>query len=246
MNRLLVVLLALSGAGVGACGGQHEHRVVSSEAVSTTTVSGPGIRSTPTPTNELTTTPAATETTSTTADRRALVLGQGLIAYRLVVNVTDPIAAAHTDACDPAFKRLEDVTPGSLTHCASWWDDAEQSAGTLCAGDVAASDDYRRILAIKQSFCPGAVTENERQRALADGASPAAFGDGLHAVGSEIEPGEYETTAVGDCYWAIHNTPNTGTGSVVKNDLGSGTFRVTLQVGTWFESRACGVWLKQP
>lgn len=96
----------------------------------------------------------------------------------------------------------------------------------------------------------GAAATDGREQAMGPGgtalvgrstAAPAtSFGDGLHRVGSDIQPGRYRTTGTGAlCYWA-HLGPG---GAHLSSRLGDAP--QTLTVGSaYFETQDCGTWRK--
>ena len=68
--------------------------------------------------------------------------------------------------------------------------------------------------------------------------------NGVHVIGTTIEPGVYQTAGSKDgCYYAWM----TGTGSdadIVDNNITQGSATVTLVAGEIFESSMCAIWTK--
>ena len=89
------------------------------------------------------------------------------------------------------------------------------------------------------------TTVTVTQTAEAPGPS-AAFGDGVHLVGSDIQPGTYKAANPGGrCYWARLKDTSGELGSIIANDNAGGQAVVTIRkTDAAFESTRCGDWVK--
>lgn len=76
----------------------------------------------------------------------------------------------------------------------------------------------------------------------ADGTS-RSFGDGIHAVGSDIDPGTYRNDGSGSCYWARLSGFGGTSSDIIANDNTRGQAYVTIDpADKAFESSRCGTW----
>lgn len=75
-------------------------------------------------------------------------------------------------------------------------------------------------------------------------AAGATFGDGIHVVGTDIQPGTYRNSPTGDlCYWA--RLSGFGGSDIITNGIGEETQIVTISASdAGFESEDCGSWSK--
>jgi hypothetical protein len=69
--------------------------------------------------------------------------------------------------------------------------------------------------------------------------------DGIHAVGSEVQPGIYQTTGpsgtnAGGCYW----TRTDATGGLIENGVITGPGTLTINVTEFVETAGCQPWQK--
>lgn len=80
----------------------------------------------------------------------------------------------------------------------------------------------------------------------APGGAPAAISaDGVYLVGTEIEPGTYQSDGGEGCYWARLYDVTGGVDSSADNGLGGGQQVVTIRAGdAAFETVDCGAWTK--
>jgi hypothetical protein len=74
-------------------------------------------------------------------------------------------------------------------------------------------------------------------------AGPATrFGDGIHEIGVDIQPGTYHTTGGTElCYWQRVTLD----GSIVRNGVGQGPQVLDAAPGERIEVRQCGEWNKR-
>jgi len=77
-------------------------------------------------------------------------------------------------------------------------------------------------------------------------APAAAFSDGVHLVGSDIQPGTYKAAnSDGDCYWARLKNTDGNFAAIIANGNPSGQAVVTIAKSDGaFESSRCGDWVK--
>jgi hypothetical protein len=73
----------------------------------------------------------------------------------------------------------------------------------------------------------------------------AALLDGIHKVGTEVQPGVYQTTGpsgtnAGGCYW----TRTDGTGGIIDNGVISGPGTLTIHDSELVETAGCQPWQK--
>ena len=74
----------------------------------------------------------------------------------------------------------------------------------------------------------------------------STFSDGTWAVGAEVLPGTYRSTAGGNCYWEILQSPSGGgIDNIVDNGFGPNA-TITLSEGQWVHSDGCGTWRAGP
>ena len=73
---------------------------------------------------------------------------------------------------------------------------------------------------------------------------PSDFADGMHEVGTDIEPGTYRTREpAADCYWARLSSFSGVNTDIIENHRSAGYAIVTIVGGDFgFESRDCGPW----
>ena len=74
-----------------------------------------------------------------------------------------------------------------------------------------------------------------------------AITDGVHRVGTDIEPGTYRSTGTGrDCYWArLSGFSGVLLEDTLANNISPGQSVVTIEPGdAGFESVGCGTWEK--
>lgn len=87
-------------------------------------------------------------------------------------------------------------------------------------------------------------------REEAVGAAEAAkranqFGDGVHLVGTDIQPGTYRNDGQSGCYWARRSGVSGDSGEILANDIVNGPTVVAIAASdAAFQSSRCGTWTK--
>jgi len=77
-----------------------------------------------------------------------------------------------------------------------------------------------------------------------DGSS--SFGDGTFRVGSDVQPGTYESSGQSGCYWARLSGFSGQVSDVIANGNSDGPVVVTIEAGdAGFQSDGCGTWQGQ-
>jgi hypothetical protein len=71
--------------------------------------------------------------------------------------------------------------------------------------------------------------------------SAGSFGDGLYAVGADVQAGQYRTRGGAACYWA--KLTSSDTNNVLVNNLTAGPQTVAID-SPYFVSDGCGTWTK--
>jgi hypothetical protein len=84
------------------------------------------------------------------------------------------------------------------------------------------------------------VAREQAVDAVANGLRASEFGDGVHQVGRDIQPGTYHTEGMVDCYYALLEADGLG---VIANNLTNGPATVIID-SPFFESDRCGTWVK--
>jgi hypothetical protein len=70
------------------------------------------------------------------------------------------------------------------------------------------------------------------------------FSDGMHVVGTDVQPGTYSIASSTNCYYVFKD--GTGSGAkILDNDIVSGPVTLTLKSGDVLETNRCGVWTKR-
>jgi multidrug efflux pump subunit AcrA (membrane-fusion protein) len=87
-----------------------------------------------------------------------------------------------------------------------------------------------------------AVAAREEAVSAAEVAKRAQqFGDGIHEVGVDIQPGKYKTDGASGCYWAKQDRA----GEIIDNENGIGPQVVIIESTVFaFKSSRCGIWTK--
>ncbi|NLV79529.1 MAG: hypothetical protein GXY65_09350 [Rhodococcus sp.] len=89
---------------------------------------------------------------------------------------------------------------------------------------------------------------DEREAALEPREADAArstFGNGIHLVGRDINPGTYQAPGGSMCYWERLSGTSGEFSDLIANDLPSGTAVVTISGSdVAFKSDDCGTWTK--
>lgn len=113
---------------------------------------------------------------------------------------------------------------------------AEEEASDLVGvaeGRVAALDEREAALDARAEELDVA---EERQAA-------STFGNGVHIVGTDIEPGLYRTEGGSNCYWARLSGLSGGFGDLIANGLPDGPASIAIQGSdAGFESSGCATW----
>lgn len=77
-------------------------------------------------------------------------------------------------------------------------------------------------------------------------ASAVTFGDGVHVVGTDVPPGRYRTTTIGNlCYWVRLSGFGGTLDELIANDLAFGGASAVVDIvpgDIGFESSDCGAW----
>lgn len=92
----------------------------------------------------------------------------------------------------------------------------------------------------------GDLDARENEIAGAEAAAEAnSFGDGLHVVGTDIQPGTYKTDGGQFCYWERLSGLSGEFGDIITNDIGEGPKTVSIAASdAAFSSDGCGTWNK--
>ena len=111
-------------------------------------------------------------------------------------------------------------------------EEAEDLLG-VAEGRVAALDERETALDARAEELDVA---EERQAA-------STFGNGVHIVGTDIEPGLYRTEGGSNCYWARLSGLSGGFGDLIANGLPDGPASIAIQGSdAGFESSGCATW----
>ncbi|MFC0109490.1 hypothetical protein [Kibdelosporangium aridum] len=73
---------------------------------------------------------------------------------------------------------------------------------------------------------------------------PTGIGEGIYAVGSDIEPGRYKTEGGGRCYFARLKDDSGSFGAIIANNNLDGPGSVTVKKGEFFEVKGSCTWVK--
>lgn len=144
----------------------------------------------------------------------------------------DAVGAAQAELDD----EREELLASAEGEAAEILADAEAEAEELLAaaeGRVAALDE--REAELDQRAGDLDVAE-EREAA-------STFGNGVHIVGDDIEPGTYRTEGGSNCYWARLSGLSGSFDELIANGLPDGPGTVAIQSGdAGFESSGCADW----
>lgn len=163
----------------------------------------------------------------------ALVAGGLAIAGQVNAAEQSRTAAAAIEELEADVERLTDERDSAMAA----YSEREEAIEELDAAARERStelDEREAELRAREA----AVTQEEAA------AEAREFSDGVHVIGTSIEPGVYTTPGGGFCYYAWKS----GTGSdahIIDNNIVSGPATVTLDAGDVFESTRCGNWTKQ-
>ena len=74
---------------------------------------------------------------------------------------------------------------------------------------------------------------------------PQSFGDGIHIIGTDIEPGTYRSAGGDGCYYARLRGFGGTLDEIIANELSDGPSIVEIsQRDKGFSSKGCGTWTK--
>jgi hypothetical protein len=65
-------------------------------------------------------------------------------------------------------------------------------------------------------------------------------GDGVYAIGPDVNPGQWRTSGGAGCYYAVLNSPDTS--DIATNNITDGPAIVDLPLGKYFDTSSCGSW----
>lgn len=83
--------------------------------------------------------------------------------------------------------------------------------------------------------------------AVPAGTGEAITGSATFAVGTDVLPGRWTTTAPPSCFWARLSTTEAVPGAVIESGHGHGTTGVIIDPGdAAFVSAGCGTWSRTP
>jgi len=115
---------------------------------------------------------------------------------------------------------------------------AVETAAAELADERAALDARAAELDAKEA---DVVTREQQLDALVNGLRASEFGDGVHQVGRDIQPGRYHTEGSGrTCYYALLGPDGR---DILDNNLVEGPATVVID-SPYFESSRCGTWTK--
>lgn len=119
---------------------------------------------------------------------------------------------------------------------------ANEAAVRKAAAAKQAADQKAAEKAAADAKAAAEIQANAARQAAAEAAKKDGFtGDGVRAVGAEINPGLWHTDGnVSNCYYAILNS--TDTSDIEDNNNTPGPASVTLQAGKYFETSGCSPW----
>lgn len=110
--------------------------------------------------------------------------------------------------------------------------EAEEAAAAQAAAQAAAEEEARRAA--------------EEAAAQASRRTVVPPGDGIYAIGEDIDPGTWRTQGgAGSCYYAILSSVDGSFGSIDDNNITEGPAIVSLSSGKYFEVRGCAEWRRQ-
>ena len=110
---------------------------------------------------------------------------------------------------------------------------ARKAAAAQKKAQAAAAAEAKRVADAQAAAAASAAAEAAKKDSFT--------GDGVRAVGVEINPGLWHTDGgVGSCYYAILNS--TDTSDISDNNNTGGPASVTLTAGKYFETSGCAPW----
>jgi TolA-binding protein len=188
--------------------------------------------------------------------RRWLVPGAiGLVAFLVGVGVG--VAGSDTSEIEAQLATSEDDLAAAEKEARNKAFDYESAVGQYADLEDTVSELQEEIRDLKgerselQAELVEAKSELRKAKRRASqgsgggggGGSAATFGDGVHRVGTDIQPGTYRSSG-GDCYWARLRNFGGGLNSIIANGLSDGgPVVVTIDPSdAGFESTRCGTW----
>jgi len=67
-------------------------------------------------------------------------------------------------------------------------------------------------------------------------------GDGIYAIGTDVNAGQWRSSGGSGCYYAVLNSPDTT--DIATNNLSDGPAIVNLPLGKYFDTTSCGTWTR--
>lgn len=126
-------------------------------------------------------------------------------------------------------------------------EEAQEAAESELAERMAEVD--AELEAAKEELAAANAALDEREAELTQAEETQArstFGDGVHVVGQDIEPGTYRREGSGRCYWARLRGLSGDFGDIITNGTPQGPATVEIQASdAAFESSRCGQWTRR-
>lgn len=130
--------------------------------------------------------------------------------------------------------------------------DAEEEAGKAAADQAkadearAAADTHAKEINAQLDVRAAELDEREADLLPKEAyAAKSTFGNGLHLVGEDINPGAYRTAGSSSCYWERLSGTSGEFEDIITKDLPSGGSVVTISASdVAFKSSDCGTWTK--
>jgi len=207
--------------------------------------------------------------------RRLIVSGVAVIAVAIVIALGAAAASgasatkrakAERDTVHASLERTEalfthqrDRADGLATELGSTKSqladaqhDADIANATAKAAEGKALRDARSRLKDAQSALDvrtAQVSAREAAVRRAEGQLDADqfSGDGIYAVGTDIQPGTYFSAAPqsGNCYYAALRSPSTDLGSIITNNNSAGPTILSVSPGQYLEVSGCDPFVKR-
>jgi hypothetical protein len=178
----------------------------------------------------------------------ALFAGWGLNIYNYSMSEENAASVAGlvkdkdslTERLDVASSARESLR-GQLDTVTAERDDLAADEATLDERTSAVKRREDAVLGRENSVKRRETAVTKQERTIARN----TIGEGDWAVGVDVQPGTYRTTAPvsDDCYWEINSDANGD--NIVANDIVTGGRpTVTLENGQYFSTNRCGDWRK--
>ena len=93
----------------------------------------------------------------------------------------------------------------------------------------------------------GAPTDVVGTQPAAAATAAATFGDGIHIVGTDVEPGTYRTDAPDGCYWERLSGLSGEFDDIITNGFVDSAGQVVVEIAPTdaaFSSQDCGTWTR--